>query len=98
MNWVSCVHSLFVFRIVAFRGELLMLRPVKIVESTRDGVAGDKLGLFNDRLEEPSSDDLETFFGAGRPPRRLYATNGIPKSIQSGATSLSAHFDIVRLD
>jgi hypothetical protein len=74
-----------------------MLRPVQIIESARDGVPGDELRLFNNGLKEPSSNDFETLFGAGRAPRRLYAPDRIAESIERCAPALSAYFNIVRL-
>jgi hypothetical protein len=75
---VSRLHAFRVFRVVAFRWELLMLR------------------LFNNGLEEPSSDNLETFFSARRAPTSLYAPDGVAKLIESGSATLPSDFEVVR--
>ena len=46
-------------------------------------------------LEQPAADDLETFLGAGRPPRRLDTPDDVAEPVERLAPALAADLDVV---
>ena len=54
-------------------------------------------GLVGERFEQPPADDLEPLFGAGRPPRRLDASDDVAQAGERLAAALTAHLDVVGL-
>src|SRR5262245_8201959 len=97
MDRISSLQSLFVIGISAFRREFLMLRAIKVGEGTRDDVAIFKLNRIYHRLKQPPPNNLKSFFGTGRPPRRLNPADNVPKSIERLAPAYATDLHIVGL-
>ena len=97
MDWIGGLEPLFVVGIAALRREFLMLRSVEVREGARHHVAIFELRRVGHRLEQPSPHNLESFLGAGRPPRRFDAADNIAEPIKRFASALAAYLDVVRL-
>ncbi len=92
---VGVAQALLVLGLVGLGRELLLLGPVQLVERAGDAVAGDELLARHDRLEQPPAHDLEALLGAGRPPGRLDAADGVAQPVERRAATLAAHLDVV---
>src|SRR5262249_52168107 len=92
VNGVGGLEPLLVFAIAALGWKLLMLRSIEIEKRSGHRVTRHELLALDKRLEQPPPDDFEAFFGAGRPPGRLYAPDGIVYPAERLAPALAADF------
>ena len=93
----GCLDPFLVVGVTALGRKLLVLGPVQLRERTRHDVPILELHRIGERLEQPSSDDLEAFLRAGRPPGRFDPPDDVPKPVERLPAARAADLDVVGL-
>src|SRR5687767_7482366 len=97
MDWVRSLDALFVIATPALGRELGALRVIEVSEGTCRHVALLECVRPRERLEQPPPNDLESFLGSRRSPRRLHAPDHVAQPLKRLAPADAAHFRIVGL-
>ncbi len=95
VDGVGGAQPLLVIRLARLRRELLALGAVKVIKGAGHRVAGLELVRVNEWLEQAAADNLEAFFGAGRPPRCLDPADGVAQPVKRRPAALAADLDVV---
>ena len=94
VDGVGRLHPLLVVDVTTFGRKLLVLGPVELRERAGDDIAILELRRIGERLEQPSSDDLEAFLGAGRPPGRFDPPDEVPQPVERLPSASAADLDV----
>ena len=97
VDGIGRLDPLLVVGVAALGWKLLVLGPVELRERAGHDVPVLELRRIGERLEQPSSDDLETLFGACRPPGRFDAPDDVPQPVERLPSARAADLDVVGL-
>src|SRR2546426_5089059 len=95
MDRVGGLQSPFVVAVLTLRRKLLSMCSVEVRECLRGSIACDELVFPAQRLEQPPTDDFETFIGARWPPRRLDAAYCISQASKRNLPAFAADFNVL---
>ncbi|EXI71444.1 MAG: hypothetical protein AW07_03673 [Candidatus Accumulibacter sp. SK-11] len=94
---VRCPDAFLVVGFAALGRKLRLLRAVELGEGARHHVPVLELRRVGKWLEQAPANDLEAFFGTGRPPRGFDTPDDVAQPVERLAATRAADFDIVRL-